>query len=54
MFACLRALVLVRGVACSLFAPRNMGEEFILRLKQKSLVRGREVWAWSSPVWVKK
>jgi hypothetical protein len=27
---------------------------YYVRLKQKSLVRGREMWAWSSPVWVKR
>jgi len=27
---------------------------YYVRLKQKSLVRGREVWAWPSPVWVKR
>ncbi|MCP5118277.1 MAG: DUF3604 domain-containing protein [bacterium] len=27
---------------------------YYLRLKQRNLVRGREVWAWSSPIWVKQ
>ncbi len=33
------------------FAHESM---YYLRLKQKNLVRGREVWAWSSPIWVKR